>query len=476
MQQGHPWQRSATELARSIRSGEVSSREVVQAHLDRMDAVNGSINAVTARFDEEALRCADAADAAVQRGDVLGPLHGVPITVKVNLDVVGQASDGGLPAMAEQMADEDCAVVRNLREAGAIVIARTNMPDLGMRWNTDNALHGPTRNPWDPRRTPGGSSGGCAAAVAAGMSCLSIGNDYGGSIRLPAAYNGVASLRPTPGRLPSPVDPEDADGLTVQLFYTDGPLARSVADLELALSVMRRPDPGDPFWVDASLGESGPCKVLVARGWLGLDLHPEVAAGLDAAAQHLEAAGYELVEAELPMLEEAVELWRDLGATEIDLFVPEDWMALGTEASRRWCQTSVSTSQVLDAAGYADAFARRAAVAAAWSRQFAKTPLILAPVDTQLAFMTEFDAEGDIEAALAELRPRYAMNLAGSLLGLPTVTVPVSVGASGMPQSVQLASWRYQEQRVLTAGSAIEAKVAPITPLDLVAQPGATDR
>ncbi|GAB3615619.1 amidase family protein [Okibacterium endophyticum] len=466
MEKRHAWQSNAGDLANQVKRGELSARDVMQSHLDRIDTVNGSVNAVVARFDDEALSAADAADEALRRGEPLGPLHGVPVSVKINLDVAGQASDQGLHSLADVLAEEDAPIIRKLRAAGAIFHARTNMPDFGMRWNTDNALHGPTRNPWDATRSPGGSSGGCAVAVATGMSPLSIGNDYGGSIRTPAAYNGIPSLRPTPGRLPTAVDPSEPDGLTVQLFYAEGPLARSVADLELALSVMRTDDPADPFWVDASLGESGPCRVLLVRGWLGVDVHPEVSRALDLAARHLEDAGYIVEEGEMPRMEEALALWRDLSTTEIDMFVPKEAFAEATEPSRRWVETAIATSNVLDKRDYADGYARRVGVAGEWRTQMEKTPVILAPVDTDLAFPTEFDATGDIARVFEVLRPRFAMNFAGSLLGLPAVTVPVGVGESGMPQTVQLVSWRFREQRALTAAADIEARAGAFTPRD----------
>lgn len=180
------WRWSARKLAEAIRGGVVSSREVVQAHLDRIDAVNGRVNAITVVLGEAVMAAADAADAATVRGAAVGPLHGVPVTVKENIDVAGSATTQGVVDLAHAIAEHDAPVVRHLKAAGAIVIGRTNMPDFGLRWHTDNDLHGPTLNPWDPKRTAGGSSGGEAAALATGMSPLGLGNDMGGSTRQPA--------------------------------------------------------------------------------------------------------------------------------------------------------------------------------------------------------------------------------------------------------------------------------------------------
>src|SRR5579859_6673750 len=196
------WRRGAVELAAMIRDREVSSREVVQAHLDRIEMVNPHLNAIVRLLPDQALAAADAADRAVADGSRLGPLHGVPFTVKENIDLAGTPTTQAVPALAEAVAPVDAPHVERLRAAGAIPLGRTNLPDFGMRVHTDSALHGLTRNPWDATRTAGGSSGGEAAALAAGMSPLGLGNDIGGSLRNPANACGIASIRPTLGRVP----------------------------------------------------------------------------------------------------------------------------------------------------------------------------------------------------------------------------------------------------------------------------------
>ena len=199
------WQLDATDLARLIRTGRASAREAVQSCLSRMDAVNPALNAVVRRMDDEALAAADAADAARARGEALGPLHGVPVTTKVNVDQKGHPTDNGVVAYKDLIAAEDSPVVANLRRAGAILIGRTNAPAFSMRIFTDNALHGCTFNPLDRAITPGGSSGGAGAAVASGICSIGHGNDIGGSIRIPATccgrplYRG-ATLAGTRGR------------------------------------------------------------------------------------------------------------------------------------------------------------------------------------------------------------------------------------------------------------------------------------
>ena len=195
------WRWSASELAVAIRNRDCSSEEVVRAHLERIDAVNPRVNAVTMILAEEALNAARRADEQVASGAEPGPLHGVPFTVKENVDVVGTPTTSGVVMLGASMPQRDAPVVAHLRAAGAIPIGRTNLPEFGLRYHTDNDLHGATRNPWDESRTPGGSSGGEAAAIATGMSPFGVGNDMAGSLRYPAQCCGIASFRPGFGRV-----------------------------------------------------------------------------------------------------------------------------------------------------------------------------------------------------------------------------------------------------------------------------------
>jgi amidase len=239
------WSRGAAELAALIKKGELTSREVVQAHLDRIDAVNDAVHAVTVTLAETAMAEAERADARLAADDDVPPLHGVPFTVKENVDLTGSATTQGLVAFEQAVPGLDNPYIGQLRAAGAIPIARTNMPDVGLRWHTDNELRGATTNPWDRSRSPGGSSGGEGAALATGMTPLGMGNDYGGSLRVPAQFCGITSLRPTLGRVPHATAfmPEDAP-ITIQLMAVQGPMARRVADLRLALENMCGPTRG----------------------------------------------------------------------------------------------------------------------------------------------------------------------------------------------------------------------------------------
>jgi amidase len=197
------WQLDATELARLIRLGQVSSREAMQSCLSRLHAVNPAINAVVRVLEEEALTAAAAADEVQAQGEVLGPLHGVPVTTKVNTDQAGCPTDNGVVAFRDNIATRNAPVIANLKRAGAIVIGRTNTPAFSMRVFADNALHGRTLNPLDSTLSAGGSSGGAGAAVATGIGPIAHGNDIGGSVRIPAMYNGVVGLRVSLGRIPA---------------------------------------------------------------------------------------------------------------------------------------------------------------------------------------------------------------------------------------------------------------------------------
>src|SRR5437868_3249760 len=251
------WRLTATELAQRIARRELSSAEVVDAHLARIDAINPALNAVVRVLADEARAAAALADQQLAAGDKVGPLHGVPFTVKENIDMAGLPTTWGVPALAGATVPDDAPVVERMRAAGAIPIARTNMPDMALRTHTDSSLHGLTRNPWHPGRTAGGSSGGEGAALATGMSALGLGNDIGGSLRNPASACGIASIRPSMGRVPDAgLVPSDDAMLAGQLMAVQGPMARTVADVRAALGVLSGHHPRDPWSVDVPLTSS----------------------------------------------------------------------------------------------------------------------------------------------------------------------------------------------------------------------------
>ncbi|MGH2872667.1 MAG: amidase [Solirubrobacteraceae bacterium] len=460
------WRWSAGELASAIRAGAVSAEAAVEAHLRRIDAVNPRVNAVTTVLADHARAAARAADAAVGAGRSLGPLHGVPFTVKDNIDVAGSPSTWGLRVRAHAVPALDAPVVARLKEAGAIPLARTNMPDMGMRWHTDNDLHGRTLHPWDPSRTPGGSSGGEAVAIATGMSPLGLGNDYGGSVRLPAYACGIVGLRPTFGSVPSArsLEPVDAPP-TLQLFAVEGVLARRVADLELAFALLCAGDRRDPWWMPVRRpadGDSVSVRVAVVADPGDLGVHDDVRRSVERAAAALADAGYEVEQAEPPEVVLATELWRDLTAAELR----PSFAQLAPELSAgalEYQRQNLSRIPVLDLEGYLERFTRRHAVQRAWSRFLDRYPLVLGPVSTAPMAPVGYDLGGPDHAQ--ELLWRHRLLVSVNLLGLPSLAVPTGV-AGGLPQGVQLIGDRYREDLCLGAGKAIEAACPMPTPIE----------
>jgi amidase len=453
------WRLGAAELAGLIRKREVASREVVEAHLRRIDAVNGSLHAITVTLSDTALAAAADADDVLAAGGDVPPLHGVPFSVKENIDLAGSATTQGLVAFEGAYPERDAPHIAQLRAAGAIPIARTNMPDFGFRWHTDNELRGPTSNPWDASRSPGGSSGGEAAALATGMSPLGIGNDYGGSLRVPAQFCGVCGLRPTLGRVPDATAfaPEDLP-ITLQLMAVQGPMARRVADLRLALQHMSGEDPRDPWWTPAPL--DGPPLTRRVAVWRGAD-EPDVAAGVDAAASALADAGYDVDEVEPPMVREAARLWEDLVASDARILVAMLRSAFGADALR-FIDSFFELRADLEKMGYVEGLIARQGVARAWSRFQAERPLILGPVSTRSPFPVGHDL---VASSASEILESMRLVVAVNLLGLPAAAVPV--GASGgLPQGVQLIGPRYREDLCLDAAQAIEDRLGVLTPID----------
>jgi amidase len=247
------WRLPAADLASLIKSRKISAKEAAAAALARLDAVNPAINAVVDHRPEDVLKQAAAVDAAIARGEDLGPLAGVPVTVKVNIDQQGFATTNGLKLQRDAIATSNSPVIDNLKKSGAVILGRTNCPAFSYRWFTTNLIHGDTKNPRDPGLTPGGSSGGAGAAVAAGIGHIAHGTDIAGSIRYPAYACGVHGLRPTMGRIAAfnPGLPERTIG--PQISAVSGPLARTIGDLRIALAAMSGKDFRDPWWVPAPL-------------------------------------------------------------------------------------------------------------------------------------------------------------------------------------------------------------------------------
>jgi amidase len=458
------WRRGASALAAAIRAGEVSSREVVVAHLERIEAVNPGVSALHVVLSEQAMTAADDADRRLARGESIGPLGGVPISVKENVDVAGTATTWGVAAMVDAVSSTDAPAVAHLRAAGAIPLSRGNLPDFALRWHTDNALMGATLNPWDPGRTPGGSSAGEAVALATGMTPLAIGNDLGGSLRWPSQCAGTAALRPTHGRVPSAslIPPTDSP-LSIQLFNVQGPMARQVGDLRLALELMSQPSPRDPWYVPAPLVGPAPAGALGVDVAIPEGTSPGIAAGVRRAAQALGSAGYDVREAMPPQLEEAARLWVELLNDDVRQIWPM-MEPVASEGAKRFIAHALAATPALDAGERAMRWIARQALARAWSEYQAQRQLILAPVCLRSPFAPDEDIS-NLESAAAVLES-MRMVVPVNLLGLPAVALPAGTGDDGLPVGVQIIGPRFREDLCLDAGAEIEAALGTITPID----------
>src|ERR1700692_1502758 len=304
------WRLSAADIAALIRSKKVSAKQAASAALARLDAVNPSINAVVDHRPEDVLAQAAAIDAAIARNQDIGPLGGVPVTVKVNIDQVGFATTNGLKLQRDVIATTNSPVIDNLRKAGAVILGRTNCPAFSYRWFTTNLIHGDTKNPRDPGLTPGGSSGGAGAAVAAGIGHIAHGTDIAGSIRYPAYACGVHGLRPTVGRVAAFNASLPERTIGPQSSAVSGPLARTIGDLRIALAAMSGKDVRDPWWVPAPLeGPPMPKRAALCLQPDGLETVAEVKAAVADAGKALRRAGWTVEEiATTPPLREAAEL------------------------------------------------------------------------------------------------------------------------------------------------------------------------
>jgi amidase len=461
------WRLSAKDIATLVRSKKISANEAAIAALARLDAVNPAINAVVEHRPADVLAQAAAIDAAIARGEDPGPLAGVPVTVKVNIDQQGFATTNGLKLQRDVIAATNSPVIDNLRKAGAVILGRTNCPAFSYRWFTTNLIHGDTKNPRDPGITPGGSSGGAGAAVAAGIGHIAHGTDIAGSIRYPAYACGVHGLRPTVGRIAAfnAALPERTIG--PQMTAVSGPLARSIGDLRIALAAMSARDARDPWWVPAPLeGPAMPKRAALCLCPGGLETVAEVKAAVADAGKRLERAGWVVEEIEnTPPLREAAELQTKLwlgDGFEAQLDAAEREGDPGALACLRGNRAKVFP---FDAAAFSKALTRRATLTREWLLFFERYSVLLMPVSGELPFPDGLDRRDD--ASFARVWRAQLTQIAIPFMGLPGLTV--STGLVGrIPVGVQVVSGRFREDLCLLAGEAIEAGGTLPSPIDPV--------
>ena len=455
------WQQSATELAALIRQRFASSRELVDAHLRRIAEVNPRVNAITTLLADESLRAADAADRAIAGGTASGAFHGVPFTVKENIDLAGAPTTLGLRALADTMPAQDAPVVERLRAVGGIPIGHTNCPTLTLRWHTDSERWGATLNPWDASRTPGASSGGEAAALATGMTPLGLGNDGLGSLRWPAQCCGIAVLKPTLGRIPHATSTPGPDTIAigVQITTVQGPMARRVADLRVAFAALAGPHRRDPWSVPAPLAGPEPARpigVALVSQPCGDEVSPQVAEGLARAATALADAGYVVEESEPPSIDVAARVLLQMLSTPDVHAMWQEGGAMLPEETHRFLRDFYAAAGDIEPVAALRSFGTREALLRTWSEFLEPRPLILGPISTDPPFPAgQADlAPGAVRHTIRGLR----LTLAANALGLPAVVIPVGIGR-GLPQAVQLIGPRYREDLCLDAAQELEERL-----------------
>ncbi len=450
--------KSATELAEMIRSRKLSSVEVVEAFLTRIERLNPSLNAIVT-LAEDSIDRARAAEIAVSKGETIGPLHGVGLTVKDTIDTKGLLTTSGSRVRAHHIPNRDASVVARLKAAGAIILGKTNVPEMAIPYETDNPVFGRTNNPYDLKLTPGGSSGGEAAAIAARLSPAGIGSDLSGSIRVPAHFCGIAGLKPTTGRVPMDGHTPEAIG-ALSLGASIGPMARRVEDLELLFNVM----------ADSNSSTSND-RVATLRGlqlaYYTFDgviaVTKETERAVEAAARTLEEAGLKIKEECPPGVTHGPRLWVELFSyvafQQLAQFYHRRRREAGPQISALLRKMPGKSSELKDKIDVAETRARavieREHLREQLLRWMKTTPLILAPVGATPAFehgRQRVKVGGQSISIFSAFGYSHAFNV----FGLPSVVVPAGQSAEGLPIGVQVVGRPYEEQTVLAAAKLIE--------------------
>jgi amidase len=453
-------------MAANVREKKISPVELVEAHLARIAAHNPRLNAYV-QVDEDGARSqARAAEVAVMRGDSLGPLHGVPLSIKSSMDVAGLRSESGTRLRAGYVASNDAPLVSRLKAAGAVILGVTNSPELLMAWETDNALYGRTNNPWDLSRTPGGSSGGEAAAIAAGCSAGGVGSDGGGSIRVPAHFCGICGLKPTPGRIPATGHFPSSVG-PFALIGVVGPMARTVSDLKVLFEVMQGPDDGDTSSAPVPLRWPSDRDLRKTRiGYFEDDgrtpVTTETRAAIQTAAKLLKSAGFEVVPFRPEGLERARQLWwKFFGVAGGMLLGPmtqghEEELSAILKEFNSW----VSAEAPHTGESLLEAWIGRDEIRVQVFTQMRHFPVLLCPVASIPAFH-HGERSWLIDGQTVKYLDAWSYTEWFNLLGTPAVAVPVSQTSEGLPIGVQISAGPWQEELVLSVAAELEKARGP---------------
>jgi len=450
-------------MAEQIREKRLSPVELVEAHLTRIQELNSKLNAFVQVDAEGARQQALLAEAAVRDGRELGVLHGVPLSIKSSIEVAGLRWEAGTKLRAGVRGERDAPLVARLRQAGAIILGVTNAPELLMAWETDNLLYGRTNNPWDLTRTPGGSSGGEAAAIAAGLSAGGVGSDGGGSIREPAHFSGICGLKPTPGRIPATGHFPASVG-PFALLGVVGPMARNVDDLKILFAVMQGPDDGDPSAAPVPLRWPAADDLKRFRvGYFEDDgrtpVTPETRAAVRTAAEALRRAGFQVE----PFRPEGLELARRLWW---QLFGIAGGMVLGPMTKGRECDlspmlkefsTGVAAQPSHTGQSLLDAWMQRDELRMKIFAQMRDYPLLLCPVASIPAFR-HGERSWQVEGKTVRYLDAWSYTEWFNLLGTPAAVVPVGKSPEGLPIAVQIVAHPWEEELVISVAAALEAQ------------------
>ena len=459
------WRLSACELAEGIREKRFSCEAVMASVTERMAAHNPRLNAVVDDYTDEALAAARDADRALASGDAVGELHGVPITIKSNIDVAGKRTPNGLPHFANLIATEDSPVVSNLKQAGAIIIGRTNTPELSMRMTTDNPLHGRTFNPWHEDASPGGSSGGASSAAAAGFGPIHHGNDIGGSLRFPSFNCGLATVKPTFGRVPAYLPSAPAErGMLSQLMSVQGAICREVRDVRLATRIMAQGDPRDPFWMPVPFegwpASPKPLRVGVTTESYGHPLHPEIKASVERAADYLADAGYAAEPITTPSVDDAAQCWFRYLGHELETYLMPLAREHGSATIQQIFEWYFEMGEVATPDEYRDGIKQRSAMVREWNVLLDDCPLILSPFFMQPTPEWDCDAQSFASTQAAFNAAIYSTGI--NWLGLPAGIVPTGL-VENLPAGVQIIGRRFREDLILDAMEQVETQVGVLT-------------
>jgi Asp-tRNA(Asn)/Glu-tRNA(Gln) amidotransferase A subunit family amidase len=452
---------SAVAMAAQIREKKISPIELADAHLAKIERLNPKLNAYVQVDTERVRREARAAETAVVRGTEIGPLHGVPISIKSSIAVTGMRCESGTRLRAGFVADHDAPLVERLRNAGAIILGVTNTPEILMAWETDNLLYGRTNSPWDFERTPGGSSGGEAAAIAAGMSAGGVGSDGGGSIRVPAHFSGICGLKPTPGRIPSTGHFPASSG-PFALIGVVGPMARTVADLKALFEIMQGPDDGDTCAAPVPLQWPSDAEVKQLRvGYFEEDgrtpVTPETRAAIRTAADALRHAGFQVEPFRPEGLEEARLLWKKFFVAAAGMLIRPMFHDRDRDLSpilKQFLEWS-SAEAPLTGESLLDAWIRRDVARADFLAEMKKYPILLCPAAAIPAFR-HGERSWTIEGKTVEYLDAWSYTEFFNLLGNPGAVVPVSHSSEGLPIGVQIVGRPWEEEKVLAVAAVLE--------------------